>query len=135
MRTHRSLNALLLLYASASLVHFIHNAQFLSAYPGLPTSWTRLSVYLAWVVMTSVGALGWVLLRRHHEWTGLVLLAAYAALGFDSLGHYVVASFTAHTLMMNATILVEVATAALVMIEVVKLAVRKLVAPARPRTR
>ncbi len=135
MRTHRSLNALLLLYASASLVHFIHNAQFLSAYPGLPTSWTRLSVYLAWVVMTSVGALGWVLLRRRHEWTGLVLLAAYAALGFDSLGHYVVASFTAHTLMMNATILVEVATAALVMIEVVKLAVRKLAAPARSRAR
>jgi hypothetical protein len=44
-----------------------------------------------------------------------------AALGLDSLGHYVVAPVSKHSLAMNSTILVEVATAALVLVEVARL--------------
>ena len=50
----------------------------------------------------------------------LMLLAVYAALGLDSMGHYVVAPLSAHTTMMNATILLEVGAAGLVLLEVAR---------------
>ena len=133
MRTMKPMNTLLLLYAAASLLHFIHNAEFLSAYPGLPASWSRWTIYFAWVAMTSIGVLGWILLQRRYEWPGLLLLAGYAALGMDSLGHYVVGSFTQHTLMMNAGILTEVIAATLVMFEVLRRVARKVFAPLQSR--
>nr|WP_298724465.1 hypothetical protein [uncultured Steroidobacter sp.] len=112
--TNRLLFLLLAVYAMASLVHFVHNAEFLSDYPGLPTSWSRGGVYLAWIGMTAIGALGALLVYRRRDSIGLILLAVYAALGLDSLGHYVVAPLSSHTAMMNATILLEVGAAALV---------------------
>ncbi len=112
---HRLLPGLLLAYGAASLVHFTHNAEFLADYPGLPLSWTRGDVYLAWLAMTAVGLLGWWLLRRGHAIAGPLVLAAYAVLGLDSLGHYFLAPFAAHSVAMNATILTEVAAAALVL--------------------
>jgi hypothetical protein len=118
---HRVLLALLLAYGVASLAHFIHNAEFVADYPGLPLSWTRGGVYLAWLGMTAVGILGWVLLRRGYAFAGPLVLVVYALLGLDSLGHYVVAPFSAHTLAMNATILLEVAFAAVVLGYAVKL--------------
>jgi hypothetical protein len=42
----------------------------------------------------------------------------YAIFGLDSLGHYVVAPMSKHTLAMNTTILSEVAAAALVLLAV-----------------
>jgi len=112
--------ALLLIYGLASLVHFIHNAEFLPEYPGLPQTWTRAGVYLAWLAITAVGVLGWFLLSRGLVVAGLSTLAVYAALGLDSLGHYVVAPVSAHTFAMNSTILVEVTAAALVLAEVTR---------------
>jgi hypothetical protein len=113
----RKLLALVLIYGVASLVHFIHNAEFLAEYPGLPQSWTRSGVYLAWLGMTAVGIGGWWLLSRGFAIVGALVLAAYALCGLDSLGHYFVAPFSAHTGAMNATILVEVAAAALVLVQ------------------
>lgn len=113
--TNRLLFLLLAVYAMASLVHFVHNAEFLSDYPGLPTSWSRGGVYLAWIGMTAIGALGALLVYRRRDSIGLILLAVYAALGLDSLGHYVVAPLSSHTAMMNTTILLEVGAAALVL--------------------
>ena len=133
MRQTKDLGVLLLLYATASLLHFIHNAQYLASYPGLPASWSQSGVYLAWLGMSAVGVSGWLLLKKGYEWFGLAVLAGYAALGLDSLGHYVLASFSAHTLMMNATILVEVTAAALVMIQVARMLTRKMFAPVRSR--
>jgi hypothetical protein len=70
--------------------------------------------------MTAVGAAGSLLVYRRFERAGLPLLAAYALLGMDSLGHYVLAPLAAHSMMMNSTILLEVTAAALVLIEVVR---------------
>jgi len=117
----RVLLVLLLIYGIASLVHFVHNAEFLADYPNLPTSWSRSAVYLAWLGMTAVGLCGWVVLLRGFTLTGLMLLAAYAALGLDSLGHYMVAPISAHTVAMNATILFEVTAAAVLLAEVLRL--------------
>jgi drug/metabolite transporter (DMT)-like permease len=116
----RGLLILLLTYCGASLIHFIHNAEFLSHYPGLPASWSSFGVYLAWVVMTVIGAMGSVLYFRGYRRVGLAILAVYAALGLDSLGHYVLAPLSSHTTAMNSTILMEVGAAALVLCEVVR---------------
>lgn len=111
------LQLLLAAYAIASLLHFIHNAEYLPDYPGLPPTWTRLGVYAVWAGITAVGLSGWWLLRRGWRITGLFVVLAYALFGLDSLGHYVVAPMSSHTVAMNATILVEVMAAAAVFIE------------------
>lgn len=74
--------------------------------------------------MTALGGLGALLVYRGRETIGLMLLAVYAALGLDSLGHYVVAPLSAHSAMMNISILLEVGAAALVLLEVARYAVR-----------
>ena len=117
---HKTLLVLLIIYGTASLIHFTHNAAFLADYPNLPASWTSASVYLAWVALTAVGVTGWFLMVRGFPVVGLLLLGVYAVLGLDSLGHYIVASMSDHTLGMNSTILFEVTAAALVLIEVVR---------------
>ena len=116
----KTLLILLLIYGVASLIHFVHNAEFLGDYPNLPASWSSAGVYLAWVALTVVGVGGWFLMVRGFPRLGLLLLAVYAVLGLDSLGHYVVAPLSDHTLVMNSTILFEVTTAALVLIEVIR---------------
>ena len=123
-RTRRGLGVATLFFAIASLVHFTHNAEFIAEYPNMPASLTRGNVYLAWLAMTAVGAAGWLCLQRGWR-AGLLLLAIYAALGLDSLGHYVLAPMSSHTLGMNATILAEVTAAAVVLLEVMKLALRR----------
>ena len=114
--TAKALPFLLLIYGIASLVHFIHNAEFLRDYPGLPATWTRAGVYGAWIGVTAVGIAGWLLARGRYPVAGLLLVCVYAALGMDSLGHYVVAPMGAHSTMMNVTILLEVSAAAAVLI-------------------
>jgi hypothetical protein len=137
--THRSaavpglLALLLAIYAVASLLHFIHNAEFLPDYPGLPASWTRLGVYAAWAAMTVLGLLGWWLLRRGWRFTGLCLVLVYALLGLDSLGHYLVAPLSAHTLAMNGSILAEVLAAAAVFAEAARQLVVQLIRLRRGR--
>jgi hypothetical protein len=116
----KTLLILLLCYAAASLVHFIHNAEFLADYPNLPDSWTRAGVYRGWIGLTTIGIFGWIVLNRGNYIIGLTVLAVYAVLGLDSLGHYVAAPLPEHTLTMNVTILLEVGAAAFVLIEVVR---------------
>jgi hypothetical protein len=118
--SQRALLVFLLFYGAASLVHFVHNAEMIAEYPNLPASWARADIYLAWIALTSIGLAGWLLVSRGYRRVGLLVLAAYAALGMDSLGHYLLAPLAAHSLAMNLTILVDVAAAALVLIEVTR---------------
>jgi hypothetical protein len=107
--------ALLLAYAAASLLHHAHNAEFLADYPNLPGWLSRAKVYAAWCGMTAFGLGGYLLLRWGHPLTGCAVIAVYAALGFDSLAHYALAPFAAHSAAMNLTIVLEVGTAALLL--------------------
>jgi len=100
------------IYCAASLVHFVHNAQFIADYPNLPAWLTSAKVYLAWIAVTSAGAIGVAVALSGHRTLGLGLIAGYAALGFAGLDHYTRAPLSAHTLAMNATIAFEVAAAA-----------------------
>jgi hypothetical protein len=126
MNSRRILLALLVAYGVASLVHFIHNAEFLADYPGMPSSWTREGVYLVWLAMSLIGVVGWLLASRGFQVAGLLLVALYAVCGLDSLGHYVLAPLSAHTMAMNSTILLEVTAAALVLAETLRLLARRL---------
>jgi len=116
---------LLGLYGAASLVHFAHNAEYLALYPHLPPSWSRADVYLAWCTVTALGLAGFVLYRRGSPRAGLALLGAYAALGFAGLLHYTRAPLAHHTRAMNLTIWAEVASAALLGVHVLVLAMRR----------
>ncbi|MFS2036740.1 hypothetical protein ACEN8I_22150 [Polaromonas sp. CT11-55] len=118
MRTTRLPKVLLALTAAyflTSLGHFSHNAEFICEYPNLPVWLTRAQVYAVWAAITSVGALGLFMMRKKFMATGLLLVAVYAALGFDGLGHYAVAPLELHPLMANVTILSEVVAAALLL--------------------
>jgi len=118
MRTTRLPKVLLALTAAyflTSLGHFSHNAEFICEYPNLPVWLTRAQVYAVWAAITAVGATGLLLMRKKFMAMGLLLVAVYAALGFDGLGHYAVAPMELHPLMANVTILSEVVAAALLL--------------------
>lgn len=107
----RILLPLTIAYGAASLFHFAHNAIFLQDYPNLPSWLTAGGVWAAWFAIAALGALGYFIYRRVSRPTGLLVLALYAFLGFGGLDHYAVAPFSAHSLAMNATIVVEVMAA------------------------
>ena len=107
--------ALTAAYFLTSLGHFSHNAEFICEYPNLPTWLTRAQVYAVWAAITSVGALGLLLVHKRLVAMGLALMAVYAALGFDGLGHYALAPIELHPLIANVTILSEVVAAALLL--------------------
>jgi len=112
-------SGLLLLYIAASLLHFVHNAEYLADYPNLPAWLDRYEVYLVWIGLAAIGIAGYVLHRSGWRLTGLLLIGAYAALGFDGLLHYTRAPIMAHTTAMNFTIGFEVVAAALLLCAVV----------------
>jgi hypothetical protein len=116
----RTLLVCLLALAAASLLHHVHNAEFLKDYPNLPATLSRGRVYAAWAGEAAVGAAGWVLLRLNFRKTGLAAIALYALAGFAGLAHYTLAPPSAHTLAMNVTIWLEFVTAAWLLVAVLR---------------
>ena len=112
MKRVDGLTALMLAYGAASLLHFIHNAQFARDYPNFPDTITALQVYGVWLVVGATGVAGYLLMRFGLRVAGLAVTAVYAGFGFNGLLHYSLAPMSAHSLAMNATILTEVALAA-----------------------
>jgi hypothetical protein len=109
------LETLLVLYAVASLVHFVHNAEFVEAYPNLPSWITRSSVYVTWAAIAAIGLLGYLLHRNGFRVVGVLLLLLYAAIGLDGLLHYTRAPIAAHSLGMNFSVWFEVMVAAILL--------------------
>jgi hypothetical protein len=122
---HKLFLGLMALYFLTSFGHFSHNAEFICEYPNLPASFTRAKVYIAWLAITAVGAVGLFLMGKRFVAAGLVLVAVYAALGFDGLAHYKLAPMEFHTLGANISILSEVAAAALLLPTTLYLLVRR----------
>jgi hypothetical protein len=125
----RGLLTALVTFASASLIHHVHNAVFLNAYPDMPGWITTAGVYAAWALVASVGVVGYYLLQRGYAIAGLLVIAAYGATGFDGLGHYSLAPMSAHSTGMNITIWFEVLSGAtLLLLVAVNLRDRNLLA-------
>ena len=97
----------LLACAAATLVHHVHNAEFLDAYPNMPAWLSPMGVYAAWLAAASVGLIGFLALRRGYRFIGSTLLVGYAVYALDGLAHYLLAPVSAHTLAMNLTIGLE----------------------------
>ena len=104
----KHIQALLVVFFAANLLHFVHNAEYIAYYPGIPSWLTREKVYLAWIAGASVGLLGLLVSRTKLRVLGLALVAAYGALGIDGLAHYTFALCSDHTLVTNLTIWFEV---------------------------
>lgn len=112
-----------ILYAATTLLHFVHNAEYLTQYPHLPPSWSRSDVYGAWCCLMAVGLLGYGLYRFGRRNIGLTVLGLYAILGFGGLLHYTRAPVAHHSAMMNITIWAEAVAGTLLLATVVTLAV------------
>jgi hypothetical protein len=106
----KHIQVLILVFFAANLTHFVHNAEYIAFYPGIPSWLTREKVYLAWLAGASLGLAGLLLSRTRLKVLGLLLIAAYGALGIDGLAHYTLALCSDHTLATNLTIWFEVAT-------------------------
>ena len=113
------IGGMLLLYLAASLLHFVHNAEYLADYPNLPAWLGRGDVYLVWLGLAAVGVVGYAFYRGGWRLAGLVLLGAYAAPGFGGLLHYTRAPFAAYTSAMNFTIWFEFVAAGLLLLAVI----------------
>jgi hypothetical protein len=116
------IGGVLLLYVAASLLHFVHNAEYLADYPNLPAWLGRSDVYLVWLGSAAVGLGGYGFYRSGWRLVGLLLIGLYAVSGFDGLLHYTRAPLSAHTAPMNFTIWFEVVAAALLLCSVLVLA-------------
>jgi len=127
----RWLGALFLLYTVASLLHFIHNAEYVDSYPNLPAWISRASVYAVWLAVAGAGLLGLLLCRSGRYAFGLPLLVLYALAGLDGLLHYTRAAPSAHSAAMNFTILFEAVVAAALLVAVYDAARRRFRRPAR----
>ncbi|MEI7784311.1 MAG: hypothetical protein WCK08_08010 [Betaproteobacteria bacterium] len=95
------------LYTLASLSHYVHNAEFIFLYPGLPGWMDRETVYWAWLVVAGVGLAGLGLLSRGWTLCGALVLAVYGALGLDGFLHYRLGPCSDHTWLANLTIFAE----------------------------
>jgi hypothetical protein len=125
-RDSNGLRWLFALYAAASLLHFAHNAEYLTRYPNLPVSWSRAEIYSAWGCVMALGLLGYGLYARGPRTLGLTILGLYACLGFGGLLHYTRAPLAHHSAMMNLTIWAEAVTGALLLAKVAWIARRRL---------
>jgi hypothetical protein len=104
----KHIQVLFVVFFVANLTHFVHNAEFIAFYPGIPAWLTRDTVYLAWIAGASLGLLGLLFFRTKLWLLGATLVATYGALGIDGLAHYTLALCSEHTLATNLTIWFEV---------------------------
>jgi hypothetical protein len=121
----RAVWLLVAVYFAASLAHFVHNAEYIAFYPGMPDWLTREQVYLAWLGITAIGVSALLLLRLGLHATGVALVGAYGAFGLDGLAHYTLALCSEHTLATNLTIWSEAVTGLLLLLVSAVLFVRR----------
>jgi hypothetical protein len=127
----RPVLALAAIYAVASLAHFVHNAEYIAFYPGMPAWLSAEKVYVAWVGVTLVGVMSLVFGKLRFGASALIALGIYGALGLDGLGHYTLALCSEHTLVSNLTIWAEAVSGLMLLLTASVLLGRRLQPAAR----
>ncbi|MGL4618029.1 hypothetical protein [Chroococcidiopsis sp.] len=79
--------ALLIINAISTILHYTDNFLYYDKYPQ-PTWITPDSIYLAWIVLTIFGVVGYVLYVKGIFWAAYVCLGVYSITGLSSPGHY-----------------------------------------------
>ena len=121
MHGDRALVTFMIVYGTTSLAHFVHNAVYLDTYPHLPAWITPVVVFASWLVIAGTGVFGYCWYRRGSRAVGLMVIGLYALLGFGGLDHYAVAPVSAHSMVMNVTILGEVIAASVLLVVIVRI--------------
>jgi hypothetical protein len=113
--------ALLILHMAASLWHHIHNGQFIDEYPGMPKGVpaTLAFAVTAWTATSAVGLAGYYWVCNGRRLLGFGAMGLYAAYGLLAFTHYTLAPMSAHSFVMNATILGEALTGLLLLVTVI----------------
>ena len=103
MRSRKWLLAILILNIAVTSVHYTDNAIFVADYPE-PEWITTSGVFLTWIVMTSIGIIGYWFYRQQYFWLCYLLLGLYAGTGLSSIAHYFYGSWSQFSFKMHAFI-------------------------------
>lgn len=79
--------ALLIINAISTILHYTDNFLFSERYPQ-PSWMTPDSIYIAWIVLTIFGIVGYLLYVKEIFWAAYVCLEIYSITGISSPGHY-----------------------------------------------
>ena len=84
------LNIVFFSAVASSLVHYTDNYLAFDRFPkdGVGPSITADSVWIAWIIFSAFGVVGYVLYRRGDIRLGSALLAVYSISGLIGIGHY-----------------------------------------------
>lgn len=116
IRHPRLLAGLLVSNVVASAAHFADNALRFDHYPE-PTWITGPGVVDSlWFAITPLLVIAWWLARRNRQRTAFVALTIYAVLSLFTLGHYFYASPMSLSFSINALIILEATSAALLLL-------------------
>lgn len=81
------LEGILIASVVSTAIHYTDNYRFIEQYP--QPDWITLpSIYITWLLLTAIGALGYWLYRNGKLWTAYLCLLIYALTGLSSLAHY-----------------------------------------------
>lgn len=97
-------------YCSVCLYLFMRNMVFIDEYPNMPDWISTIGVTIAWIGITCIGLVCWLLILRDKRFIGLIAIVGYGALSFNGLGHYSLEPVSAHTYIVNLAIWIEVIT-------------------------
>ncbi|NJL20762.1 MAG: hypothetical protein HC895_08050 [Leptolyngbyaceae cyanobacterium SM1_3_5] len=89
----RLLLVLVVVSIISTAFHYTDNFIFIQDYPQ-PESITPTSIYITWLILTTVGGLGYWLFQLEIFWLSLLLLAVYSLTGISSLAHYFYGAMT-----------------------------------------
>ncbi|NHC37279.1 hypothetical protein [Scytonema millei] len=78
---------LLIVNVISTILHYSDNFVSYDKYPQ-PNWITPDSIYLAWIVLTTFGVVGYVLYVKDMFWAAYVCLGIYSITGLSSPGHY-----------------------------------------------
>ena len=103
VRGRKWLLIILLFNIAITSIHYTDNALFVANYPE-PKWITTSGVFLTWIVMTSIGIIGYWFYRQQYYWLSYFLLGLYAGTGLSSPAHYFYGSWLRFSSKMHAFI-------------------------------
>lgn len=111
----RPLLLLLTLSPVITSFHYTDNHRFFEQYPA-PDWITAPSVYIAWITLTAIGAVGCWLYSQERFWSAYLCLSVYSLTGLTSPGHYFYGPISAFSLKMHTLIGLDFAVGLLMLI-------------------